>query len=169
MRSIIAFFQMKRLKEESVIQKQEIEQNHQQNLQDPISGIKLEPLSDPNVVDFKYNSNETLEANQKMDAKNGNSSFSNSTSQYIQQQNQFLMDEENNVQRLQASSRDSPMDSEAFQQAEIKSEPMDYDMSGHNDSNGKNFAQASVSRSKYNWFLRGSYVINRSWHLNFGV
>ena len=150
MRSIIAFCQMKRLKEESVIQKQEIE--NQQNLQDPISGIKLEPLSDPNVADFKFNSNETLEGNQKMDAKNGNSSFSNTTSQYMQQQNQFLMDEENNVQSLQESSRDAPMDSEAFQQTEIKSEPMDYEMSGHNDSNGKNFSQSSVSISNYNHF-----------------
>merc|ERR1719411_530266 len=74
-----------------------------------------------------------------MDARNGNSG---NTNQFLQQQNQFLMDEENNVQHLQTSG-DAPMDSDAFQGPEIKSEPMDYEMSGHNDSNGKNFSQSS--------------------------
>ena len=69
MRSIIAFCQMKRLKEESIIQKQDIEQHQQPNLEDPISGIKLEPLSDSNV-DFKFNTDQSLEGDQKMDARN---------------------------------------------------------------------------------------------------
>ena len=136
---------MKRMKEESMIQKSDVELNQQLNLQDPTSGIKLEPVSDPNV-DFKFNTNQNLEGEHKMDARNGNSG---NTNQFLQQQNQFLMDEENNVQHLQTSG-DAPMDSDAFQGPEIKSEPMDYEMSGHNDSNGKNFSQSSVSSSTIN-------------------
>ena len=151
MRSIIAFCQMKRLKEESIIQKQDVEQNQQPNLEDPISGIKLEPLSDSNG-DFKFNTDQSLEGDLKMDARNGNSNISSSTNQFLQQQNQVLMDEENNIQHLQTPG-DVPMDSDSFQQTEIKSEPMEFEVSGHNDSNGKNFSQTTVSilNIKFGW------------------
>ena len=111
---------------------------------DPIAGIKVEPTADSSM-DFKYSVNQCLEGDQKMDVRNGNSSVSHVADQYMQQQNQFLMDSENNVQPLQTQG--SPT-IEPFQQTGIKSEPMDYETSGGtNDSNGKFFTASPVSNS----------------------
>jgi hypothetical protein len=139
MRSIIRFCQMKRLKHQ-----QENERHQQQTMHDPITGIKLEPTTD-SLMDFKYSVNQCLEEDQKMDARNGNSSVANVADQYMQQQNQFLMDGENNVQPLQAPGS-ATVGSEQFQQTGIKSEPMDYETSGGmNDSNGKYYTPSPVS------------------------
>ena len=134
---------MKRIKKQ-----QERERHQKQELNDPASGIKLEPATD-SLLEYKYSLNKGPDMDQKMDARNGNSAISHVANQYMQQQNQFLMDGQNNIQPMQAPESNT-MGSETFHQSEIKTEPMDYESSGGtSDSNGKCFTSSSVSISLY--------------------
>ena len=135
---------MKRMKQESIIHKQEIERHQQQSSHDPTSGIKMEQSSQSSI-EFKYSPSQCLEAGQKMDVANGNSGIGNVAEEYMQQQNQFLMDSEGNSQQLPDSGHIG-IATEAFNQAGIKSEPMDYEQSNTNDSNTKSFTSTSVSK-----------------------
>ena len=127
-----------------MIHKQEIERHQQQSSHDPTSGIKMEQPRQSSM-EFKYSPSQCLEAGQKMDVANGNSG--NVADEYMQQQNQFLMDSEGNSQQLPASGHIG-IATEAFNQAGIKSEPMDYEQSNTNDSNTKTFTSTSVSKSR---------------------
>ena len=146
MRSIIRYCQMKRLKQESIIQLQEIERQQQQGLYNPVSDIKMESTNESSM-DFKYSPNQGLEDDQKLDVRNGNSNVNAITDHFMHQQEQYLMDGENNVQQLQGSEHAS---AEAFRQTGIKSEPMDYEQSSTNDLGGKLFTSTSV-RNKTCW------------------
>ena len=136
---------MKRMKQESMIQKQEIERHQQQSAHDPAACIKMEqPIQ--SSLEFKYSPNQCLESGQKMDVANGNLAIRNVADEYTQQQNQFFMDSEGNSQQTTAPGRIG-IAGEAFNQPGIKSEPMDYEQSSANDSNGKHFAATSVSNT----------------------
>ena len=167
MRSIIRFCQIKKIKHESIVQKQEL--SRQQSLYDPVTGIKLEQENE-SLMDFKYSPNDYIDdGDRKLDLKNGNTHNSLSQSntlteqQYAQQEhqqlpNQFLMDVENNLQKNQPQthghSTGNSSSGNEFQQSGIKSEPMDYELTddAHNDSsNNKLFNSNSVSVLLYKY------------------
>ena len=138
---------MKRIKKQ-----QERERHQKQELNDPASGIKLEPATD-SLLEYKFSLNKCPDMDQKMDVRNGNSTVAHVANQYMQQENQFLMDGENNVQPIQAPGS-ATMGPETFHQSGIKTEPMDYEPSGGtSDSNGKCFTSSSVSISLDKWSL----------------
>ena len=166
MRSIIRFCQIKKIKQESIVQKQEL--SRQQSVYDPVTGMKLEQENE-SLMDFKYSPNDYIDdGDRKLDLKNGNThnplSQSNTLTeqQYAQQEhqqlpNQFLMDVENNLQKNQQQTHGhgtgNSSSGNEFQQSGIKSEPMDYELTddAHNDSsNNKLFNSNSVSVLLYN-------------------